>query len=441
MSLVNSFPIREVDYSHKTQAVKSSYKYSKIIQQTGGTTATISTAPVETIFELPPRVMNLSKSYLNATATVTAQGATGWAWMFADKPPIQNVSLYTRGGIFLCDVSNAQEYLKVRLKEEERDKYDYFHADALSFNHKNTEAVRANYRHNNSSSSLDCDPQYFVISSENTDLTLKMSIPLSLIKDTLLACNKNFYFNEVLLLKITWAKNTEWGAKATSATDPTAAGSGGPTALTGNIDITNMYLYLALEEDPILANQLVNQVATGSMSVIVPWVYSFKNVPGSGGAAGAIQTVSVRLNQAMGNHLKKMYHAFYPATRTIFAQFNIDNTNKTQVVHYHTKLDNMRRSDFNITSADGDDYLMRRDALKDTFLESLSSFRYNWFVVDDYDLKDDVPDKMCVASGLPLGVEHKWDIEASCANEAFNHYSFAVVSRVLTISNMGIMIQ
>src|SRR4051794_2941352 len=118
MTAVNSFVNPQNDYSVKHQDILPSYKFSRIYQQTGGQNVTIDTTNPESIFELPPRVMNLSRSVLKFTATVPAYAANA-NWMFQDCiAGIREIQLMTRGGQNLCDINNLDHYTKIVLKSD-----------------------------------------------------------------------------------------------------------------------------------------------------------------------------------------------------------------------------------------------------------------------------------------------------------------------------------
>jgi hypothetical protein len=64
------------------------------------------------------KAFNLSKSLLEYTLTHVASTTGAANWMAADSVNIQNISLYTRGGLFLCSLENALNYVKTVIKYE-----------------------------------------------------------------------------------------------------------------------------------------------------------------------------------------------------------------------------------------------------------------------------------------------------------------------------------
>ena len=99
----------EIDYK-KYEYIHPDYKLSRVTQQTGGNTVTLTSAGGnDSIFEIPAKCFNLPESYLNFTATVTAGGVNNYNYIHeAGIPWFQQVQLYTRSGLFLCDLQNAE---------------------------------------------------------------------------------------------------------------------------------------------------------------------------------------------------------------------------------------------------------------------------------------------------------------------------------------------
>ncbi len=48
-------------------------------------------------------------------------------------------------------------------------------------------------------------------------------------------------------------------------------------------------------------------------------------------------------------------------------------------------------------------------------------YRYNWFILEKFDDNHEEDSVDCVDSGLPLNVEHKWDLVATATAATFNH--------------------
>src|SRR5689334_6937380 len=115
--------------------------------------------------------------------------------------------------------------------------------------------------------------------------------------------DKDIYANEILIMRIVWENSNRILFYSTSASNPIA---GGAVAYAGNITATNIALFLAVEKNLLIANELIQKVAAGGLSIQIPFVYSFLN-----NLSGTSQTVSIRLNRGHGKTCKKIYHSIY----------------------------------------------------------------------------------------------------------------------------------
>lgn len=440
MANINDFEIGQTNHAIKKQGVKASYQISKVIPQTGGQSlAAFTTTAPETVFELPPRVLNLARTHLKANISMANPGGTKFNWAFADcLACIDGIDLVSRGGVFLCNLSNVAEYTKLSFKDVKASDVPYHERSGEIYGTKSSTTAALNERHNATPSNSPDETQYFTVGAAvNTAMDLELDLPLSKIKNTIFACDKDLFFNEVMLLKIRWNSVEKWGALATAATTTTT----GAAAYASAITITKLALYVALEDNPILVEGIMEAVAQNRFSIALPWVYHFHNVPDPTGAGG-VQSITVRLNRSQGAYLKKVLHAVFPATRTEFARYSLNNTSKNTVTYYFTSIDNMRRQQFNVVVADEDDWTMHKDYYKGKLIPTIGAYRYNWHVVDNFDfLEGDVEDPMCVASGLPLNQEHSWNIQLNTGTVAYNHFTFVCTLRNLIVTNNGLVVQ
>ncbi len=433
--------IPQIDYSVKQAPVVPSYRHSKLYQQAGGVAITVSTSSLESVWELPNRVMNLANSYLQFTMTPT--GGTHFNYIFTDKvAPVRQIQLYTRGGVFLADVNYADRYTDIVLKSDVKlDDAPLRDTGAVGAFTTAFGAINGSVEENHRAGVDNVpitdnpnEPAYFAIGADTTATpVLNVKINLSDFKNTILAMDKDFYFNEVMMLKVIWNDCTAWGLNATAATYTNT----GHLAL-GDVAVSKLHLYLALENNPVINASLINQVLTKGMSSSIPYVYTSKNAV----AASTGQNVSLRFNRSHGSHLKKIYHVPYNDTETRSTRYLHSNLAGTIITDFFTSVDNVRRQEYNVTIADQNDWELIRPYIKNTPLNKMNTYRYNWFVLDKFD-DDFVSDgsDSAVKSGLPLGAEHKWDIQMTTSNTALKHYTFAIVAKDLIISPNGIFVQ
>lgn len=117
-----SIASEQLDYS-KVSVSHPSYSYNRILPLSGNQQANITTAGGnETLFEIPSKVCNLGESRLEfsmliPTTTASANLATiataFSTYVFKDVvSPIRQLQLYTRSGLYLCDIPYFNNYTK-----------------------------------------------------------------------------------------------------------------------------------------------------------------------------------------------------------------------------------------------------------------------------------------------------------------------------------------
>ncbi len=449
----------ELDYQKKVSSYPL-YRFNKIIQQSGGQDLTISGGGGQvSIFELPTQCYNLAKSELYFTLTPPAPGqAAGpqdlfnWAWK-DNASPISRIQLYTRGGLYLCDLPYVANYTKVINKPETA--YDeYVNYDqgfqqvggqdngTIRFLRKNNalvDNVAFNpdfaQRHDNTPANQNyTEPQYLesgVQGNANRLPVLNICLPLSHLKNTILACDKDLFFGEIMILRVEWAAVNRIGFRSEDPQDPTA----NTVQAVGDYDVSNLALYLAVEKNQQIANSLMAKTQSG-FSMLVPYVHGYKTNLNAGTAS-----VSLRFNRGHGKNLLKIYHSAFNNVETQNTAYEDSNIGGAKITSYYTMLNNSRLQEFNVQIGNDvyDDYLIVKDDIQGSVIQDSAVYRYNWFHVDNWsgiDLKDS-QGAFNKDAGIGLNLEQKWDIYAETAAQ-LNHYSFAVCQKVLTITSAGV---
>ena len=237
----NSFGIPQNDYSLKSQIVKPKYKFSKIYENAGQRVIDTTQQGQSSIFELPASACyNLSRSLIRFNMTVAAAGAARFNFLRVDQlTPIYQMQLYTRSGVYLCDLHNVDRYSKITLKSDTKiDEAEVRDSTGVSgrfgcINGRGDTSllVTGNAAEvNNTTASFD----YLRVGGDNTAtpvMTNNAGLPLISIsfdqfKNTIMALDKDLYFGEVLQLRIVWNSTptmyfygTAAGVPATGATD------------------------------------------------------------------------------------------------------------------------------------------------------------------------------------------------------------------------------
>lgn len=452
---------KELDY--KKQAYASpDYRISKLLPQSGGQTVTITTSGgQESIFEIPIKAINLSKSHIYFVITPTAGAQFSWA--FTDCfTPFRQLQLYTRSGIYLCDLNEISNYTKIVWKPETKLQefldYDYqgnntvytesvgrFLCRNNTLQNVNSKTLIAPFglRYDNTNSNIAyTEPKYLEPGTTATaDPILTVSIPLSAFYNSIFALDKDLYMNEILILRIVWQQTTKMMYNGTSTTNPTT----GAGAFAGNIGISGLALYLAVDKNPEIVNSLQSRIASPTgLQVLIPYVYTYKFTSGN----GTSHSTSYRFNRGHGMKLMKIYTSAFNNTESSNTAYDCDNKGTTKVNSFYTMLDNDRLQEFNLQTATFDDYSLLRPKLKGSVIQSADMFYYNWFWCDDWtgfiDKTDEPDNKQNLETGLDLSRERKYDFYALQVNNGvaaiYNYYTFCVTLKLLTVSANGITV-
>lgn len=107
----------EIDYTRKI-VEHGSYEWTKILPITGGQQVALSaTSTAETMFEIPTKMINFARSHLTFDLGFQAPAANIANFIHADGlPMIDRLSLYTRSGVYLCDINNYNYFSKMTTK-------------------------------------------------------------------------------------------------------------------------------------------------------------------------------------------------------------------------------------------------------------------------------------------------------------------------------------
>jgi hypothetical protein len=462
---------REIDYRGK-EFTALKYNYQRLIQQTGGQTVTVSSSGgQESVFEIPSVVFNPARSYIQFTAYFQESATAGQrTWIPANLLPFwQQVQFLPRGGIPLVDLNNAQNYTQMIMAREKK------FSDLKTAWDTNTAGATAatatgfgtgtrisntvnivNYRLNNTTSSIAFDEfLYHYIGAAAAgaagDLYINFKIPLSMFENTLLSADKDVYFGGmVTTLRLVWGAATKMAFTSSSATDATQGAAYPATnasAYNRSVAISNLSLLLAKEDNPIVQQNIIDQVMNkGGLSFYYPYVWHDKRPIGP----STNHSVTLRYNKMHGLRLKKIYISAYngiEGQNLIYDRLNTPGATQ-KINSFYTQLDNNRLQQYNLSclATDGDDWTLMQDGYKGSLILSSDMHYYNWLWEEDFGFERP-PDEMPTSPptdnlvcGLDLGIERRFDLQAVTPNNTYNWYSFAVTQRKLTIGPNAILV-
>lgn len=489
---------KELDYKKFSKSVPS-YKLSKLVPISGSQSVTVTSAGgQECVFEIPPNAVNLSKSFLQFSFTPAAAGADYFTWIYKNcLSLIRQVQLYTRSGLFLCDLNEVGNYTNMvwpaEINIEEFKQYDTFSAgsgygcmirpnNCLTFNVLTSTSITAkgantatvttalegvpslvafddtnaavngkisrpndSVRPNNTASSVSfTEPQYIEVNPTVNDggLTWNVNFPLGLLFNTIFSVNKDILFNEVMMMKVVFNSTSKIAFKSKVVASATAAGPTDPTqnvaAYTGNVAVTNLGLYVAMERNQEIVNTIREKILTGGFSLMYPAIWCNK-----ASLTGTSQNVTLRFGRSHGLRLIKNYHSVYDSTESSNTAYNHSNLAAAKVTSFYTMLNNNRLQDQNIACANGDDYLMLSDKLRGSLIQNSNIYNFNHLWIDDFSNEPSPSEKIDesnIAKGIPLDIEVKYDYLATVVNGTYIHYDYSVTQRMLNIGQQGISI-
>lgn len=465
------------DYSIREKA-KSGYNYSKIVQQTGGTgNISISAGGGdESVFEIPIKCFNPGESWLRFDPTITAQGSGNVAWLPVNGVPFfRTIQAYTRNGVYLCDINNFEHYVKPAWMSQENSSYmdnvpvsvnrfaglnslptEFFPSSKTDLFAYYTAIVDTTTSSTNEPvqfTEIDyeiiktwdntyvmekpgAEPVYCMRSDANTALTPKIRMPLSLIYNSFLSMKKDFYLNEVLILRFVWA-GTGLLWYSTSTSDRTASAA---ALANGGLTVNNLYLYLARQTNQDIVESIKSQVMTSGINILIPYVTSQKFTGSS--TASALDVQTLRLNRAHGRKCRRILTTFVDKNTANEGYMN-RNTAGARIANFYSNLQNNRIQEFDIDCTVYDDYVLLKNQLKDKCTVGYSQYSYNWFWIDDFsDHSEEVLDDGNISCGISLDEEQRYDLNVTKAAVArsYVYYSYAICEKILSVGPSGVMV-
>lgn len=469
--------IEELKYEEIIVTVPT-YEYSRIYPQSSAT-LNITADGQESVFEIPPKCFNFSKASLNFTMTPIA--GTHFNNIHCDGVPfISQIQLYTRSGLFLCNITSLNKYLNTISRRENKltdvqtwsraghnngfmdvlrcPKSNPVGGNPLNFtgnvptiagdanitvanmavivneiNRLNAAIVNrnGNYPNADTAGSFADDPIYYIGDGVDTEANpvIRYMIPLERIKYCILSQNKDICFNEVLYLKLIWAHPNITGFNTTARN--LIAGS---VPIAGYA-ISGLLLYLPIEKNEFIIKKINDQIAA-KFTYAVNFVYTQKIAKG----AELGQSLSIRVNRSHGNKIKKIFYVPYAFDETGGTAFLHTST---PIVEYYTTINNVRRTQHNILPADGLDWLEQKESLTGSCVTGSTAFYYGWCHVEDFTHRATLTEKGCdedrYNDGLLLELEQIYNVNCLVTTNApLMNYFFIVCAKELVITPQGI---
>jgi len=444
------------------------YQYQRVLPNSGGTTTnTTATGGISSYFEIAPgKAFNLARSWFQFTfLTGLPTTNTNFEYCFHDFHPwFQNIQVYTRGGQFLMDLTDAHVFSKMTMK--------YNKPLEVLMNDQNINAagtagavatpdifstpcciqgnatVSANYRYDGSASSINyLEPQYLMQSSAvNTSMQINVCVRFRDWVDTVLALDKDLFFNETIVVRFVWNMSPKI-IFAAPPNNPQGTSEAVPFTNIAN-NITNMEIRLAVEQNLDIQRMLEMRVnSPEGMSVLFDYAYNvITNI-----AAGTQQIVTLKMNRAQGLRLRKIYYSIFGTTGALNTQC-YENSNivtagvGSKISRFYSMLNNTRLMPFDYDITVLDDWHAQAYLLKNSCVLSPNEFQYNWMWIEDFEkrygqeVESGVTDNLL--SGLELinqdSIYVFFGTVVVSAN--YNHYSYPIIKRKMIIQGNQLVV-
>ena len=340
------------------------YKYVKINMSNilGNTVTITATGTTQVQFKMPYNsCYNLAKSKLVAVIPVGAQGASVYSFTVADAFPFgdQSLSFETGNGLQLLNLPAPAKYTKL-LSKYNTDLKDFLTTDVSNIPHPmplnnnlflnasvtarptdaptiitqifGTTTTSTTYNFattgipivNNptalaTASSSIYEPQYFNISGANTANNIPVIYEFSNFKNTILGLDKDVYFGQNdLYFKFNVAGTNSWCYQGSTNSTPATAAATLSTAMTS---LQNVYLYLAVEQNPIIIENIIKAYDTSGLRLLIDYPIVTQTMT----AASTNQAIVIPFVPSMGKYLKRIYHSLFSGTQTLNTTLDCEN--------------------------------------------------------------------------------------------------------------------
>jgi len=433
--------------------------------------------------------MNLGKSFISYNYTVLADGSTGYNCVHEVGQDLCQWMYFGDGSnVGLTDIQYADRYVKMvrslRTTEDEFKALDRengnFRSGALStsnvlpFSRDGTAAGLQN------ACTKDYDEvQYMRIApNANQALTVNRLLPLSAFKDSFIGMDKNMVFANEMFLRF----NTQQGSRLAFTTTSPANPHKNATDLASDklLQFNNVYLYLAIETNDKLVQQVKSKMLSGGIRMSIPFQYGYRFSTQAGATTTSIQ---LSLTQQFGKKLKRILTSPFNGNSEVSCYTNDhSNVNGTKVSTVQASLDSVPIVDYVMNcfnpeesinpgakwtypAADGksggsigsDDYREQRQKLMGSAMPSYGEYQTNWFHCDQWGMnpmlkKDsqsvddsDIDDGLSLVGNTKIyNVQFQNDYAATAgsnyggSNGILAYYTFASFVRDVMIDSEGV---
>lgn len=454
-------------------SVSPKYKYLKVPLNnipSGSTGILLGANTAQLEFMLTPNVYNLAESYIGYTATTGQASTSNYSFLHTGTETLaETITFSDAAGNNLLNLQSANKYVKVMRKAATK-LQDYMTHTLLDPLAPSQKAITTNLNPIPSATNgMTGFTQYYpgatsgaayygsytnyteerhmIISSgtgASSVITNNFKVPLNAFVHTILAEDKDLYFGQNMYLRMQTSSCDRmcWQADANDGTGTNATHNTG-------ITLSNIYLYLAIEQDTVIRASVMDKFNKGEFRIPIQVIYPYR-VAGS----GASQNVIWALTKDMGRKLKWITHTVWDAqgvaADTLQNAYNSNNFNGLKISKYQTFLNGqpLQNEQLQCIQPTGtgltapsvglDDYFTNLKVIEGSVLQNAAQYQNNWFHRDNF-CRVDVPDEISAENlddGLDMGEfqqQLQWSLQASTTSAAYIHLTFACFLRHIAI--------
>jgi hypothetical protein len=431
----------------------------------GNSSATLSSAgsvgPVEVI--LAPSVMNLARSRLNFTLNITANSTFNtYNWVNSNAlTTISRLVLYDSAtNAMLADINNFAQYAS--LTTPSGTSFSEFSTKSVPMNsgalpsastpngfyediHKCNDLTNPILSGTASISGLagptgpnsyfsrqQCMPS--ALTGTSSDVYVDYSIPLSAIKHSIFALDKNIYSPSNIVLQVFFSPTDTFCWKNTSGTDPATT----PVSVDG-ASITNIAVQLAQEGNLAIVSQVINRVMSSGISLPI----AYPTVTRQAITNSTNPSYQLQLTAGYGKRILALITAPFTS-----GSINTNCEHRRGVLtNYNTFLNSVPlkyTAGYNCLTASEDWYFGNREFFKDSAVQTVGEYIFaEWAHIDSFVGNDSLwkLDQTKI-DGLDVATQSStWSINATQSDTSSYNWITAIIGqKVVNFTSSGTMV-
>lgn len=432
------------------------YRWSKSLPMNGNQGAEIPLSSNYSMqFELPTnnQVVNLSRTKLCFNYEMVTSGANKQNLIHSHPLClIESINLATRQGLRLVDINNVAQYSRLvqrivtpieSLSSGPRGEAceDIAHSVLTPIRGlqaaMTTPAALATVRAENYfiqnigtdtrlgiplASFNECNHFIPVPTNKATAITFMMDF--NELYGTLLSVDKDIFYGQSLILTINFAPTSQHGALATkgAATTFYTVFEALPVAT-----LSAICLYNALETNPAIIQRLMS----APTDQIIPFIMT--NV-----MATSLSTQSsfvVRVNGLQGKCIARYFYGAFVAAVGGPSTLLCNNSGSSMIQSYYTAVDGNRDTDFPVSIANSDHYMVNMDKLTGSCIQSIAEYNTVFCHVQDWTGIPPCRDNGTMLNGLALDRERQLSMNIVTPSTTLRQFMFIELRRRLVINN------